>query len=153
MRQLELMIPPLALCAVFAAAIVALGYFAPFANAPFPAHRAVAIALLLIGFALAATGVIQFRISKTTVNPMVPSRASSIVTSGVFSISRNPMYVGMALSLLGVAAWRSSVPGYVLVPLFCLYMTEFQIKPEERILLARFGEEFSTYMSKVRRWV
>ena len=153
MRQLELKIPPLALCAAFAVAIVAFGYFAPLANAPFPGHRVAAITLLLVGVAVAAAGVVQFRLAKTSVNPMVPSRASSIVASGVFGLSRNPMYLGMALALLGLSAWRSTLPGYALVPLFCLYMTEFQIKPEERVLLASFGEEFSAYMAKVRRWV
>jgi protein-S-isoprenylcysteine O-methyltransferase Ste14 len=153
MRQLELKIPPLALCAGFAVAIVAFGYVAPLANAPFAGHRVAAIALVLVGVAVAVAGVVQFRLAKTTVNPMVPSRASSIVASGVFRLSRNPMYLGMALALLGLSAWRSTLPGYALVPLFCLYMTEFQIKPEERVLLARFGQEFSAYMAKVRRWL
>lgn len=153
MRHLELKIPPLALCALVAAVIVAVGHFFPSTNAPFPGHRVVAIALLLIGIAVAVVGVAQFRAAKTSVNPMVPSRASAIVATGVFSLSRNPMYVGMALALLGLAAWRSTVPGYVLVPLFCLYMTEFQVKPEERALVARFGEEYSEYMVKVKRWV
>jgi protein-S-isoprenylcysteine O-methyltransferase Ste14 len=151
MRQLELKIPPLALCALFAVVIVAIGYLAPIANAPFPGHRGAAVTLVIVGIAVAAAGVVQFRMAKTTANPMSPNRASSIVASGVFSYSRNPMYVGMALSLLGLSAWRSTLPGYALVPLFCLYMTEFQIKPEERALLARFGEEFSAYMVKVRR--
>ena len=153
MRQLELKIPPLALCAIVALAIVTIGDLAPIANAPFPGHRGVAVALLLVGIAVAAAAVVQFRLVKTTVNPMLPNRASSIVASGVFSLSRNPMYVGMALALLGLSAWRSTLPGYALVPLFCLYMTEFQIKPEERALLARFGEEFASYVAKVRRWL
>jgi protein-S-isoprenylcysteine O-methyltransferase Ste14 len=153
MRCLELKVPPLALCAAFALAIVALGHFAPFANMPFPGHRIAAAVLLLSGIGVAAVGVVQFRLAQTTVNPVVPDRASSMVTTGVFALSRNPMYLGMALALLGLAAWRSTLPGYVLVPLFGVYMNEFQIKPEERALLARFSEEFSAYMSKVRRWV
>ena len=153
MHQLELKIPPLALGAVFAVAIVAFGYFVPFANAPFPSHRTVAIALLLLGIAVGIAGIVQFRIARTSVNPMVPTRASSMVVSGVFRLSRNPMYLGMALALLGLSAWRSSIPGYALVPLFCLYMTEFQIKPEERVLMARFGDAFAAYRVRVRRWV
>jgi protein-S-isoprenylcysteine O-methyltransferase Ste14 len=153
MRQLELKIPPLALCAAFAAAIIAFGYVAPLANAPFPGHRVAAIALLIVGVAVAVAGVVQFRRAKTTVNPMVPSRASSFVASGVFGLSRNPMYLSMVLALLGLSAWRSTLPGYALVPLFFLYMTKFQIKPEERALLASFGDEFAAYMTKVRRWL
>ena len=133
--------------------LIRFGYVAPLANAPFPGHRVAAIALLLVGVAVATTGVVQFRHARTTVNPMVPSRASAIVASGVFGLSRNPMYLGMAMTLLGLSAWRSTLPGYALVPLFCFYMTKFQIKPEERALLASFGEEFAAYMAKVRRWL
>lgn len=152
-HQLELKIPPLALCAVFAAAIGALGFFAPFGNAPFQGHRVVAIALVLAGIAVAVAGVLQFRRARTSVNPMEPRRASVIVASGVFRLSRNPMYVGMALALLGLAFWYATLPGFVLVPVFCVYMTAFQIKPEERVLLAQFDEDFSAYMAKVRRWI
>lgn len=63
------------------------------------------------------------------------------------------MYLGMAVTLLGLSAWFGSILGYALIPLFCMYITEFQIKPEERALLASFGAEYETYMAKVRRWV
>ena len=63
------------------------------------------------------------------------------------------MYLGMALVLLGFAAWTSTLAGYSLVLLFCWYLTRFQIIPEERALLAAFGPEFAQYMSKVRRWI
>jgi|APFre7841882724_1041349.scaffolds.fasta_scaffold05420_1 protein-S-isoprenylcysteine O-methyltransferase Ste14 len=153
MLPLELKIPPLALTLIFALAIVAFGYLAPSANAPFPGHRGVAVAFLLVGIAVAVAAVVQFRQAKTSVNPMLPDRASAIVATGVFRLSRNPMYVGMALVLLGLCAWWSTLPGFALVPLFCLYMTEFQIKPEEGALLSRFGPEFGTYMARVRRWL
>ena len=153
MRQLELKVPPLALSAGFAAAIFAFGHFVPSANEPFPGHRSVAVALLMAGAIVAIAGVAQFRLAKTSVNPMVPGRASSIVATGVFGWSRNPMYLGMAVTLLGLSAWFSTIPGYALIPLFCMYITEFQIKPEERALLASFGAEYEAYMAKVRRWV
>ncbi len=153
MRYLELKIPPLALCAIFAIAILGLDNFVPSASVPFIAHRIAAIALMLLGLGLAIVGVVEFRRAKTTVNPLTPQRATSIVDSGIYRVTRNPMYLGMALMLLAVAVWSSTVLGYALVPLFCLYITEFQIKPEERALLAIFGQEFSTYMTKVRRWI
>ena len=153
MRQLELKVPPLALSAGFAAAIFVLGHFVPSANEPFTGHRCVAVALLMAGAIVAIAGVAQFRLAKTSVNPMVPGRASSIVATGVFGWSRNPMYLGMAVTLLGLSAWFSTIPGYALIPLFCMYITEFQIKPEERALLASFGAEYEAYMAKVRRWV
>jgi protein-S-isoprenylcysteine O-methyltransferase Ste14 len=151
--QLELKIPPLALGAAFACAIVALGHWMPAANLPFAGHRTASIALALIGAAVATAGVLQFRRAKTSVNPLDPDRAGTVVASGVYGLSRNPMYLGMALVLLGVAAWHATLIGLVLVPLFCLYITAFQIKPEERVLLARFGQAFASYQIKVRRWI
>ncbi len=153
MRYLELKIPPLALCAIFAIAIPGLDNFVSSARVPFIGHRIAAMVLMLLGMALAIVGVVEFRRAKTTVNPLTPHRATSVVDSGIFRLTRNPMYLGMALMLLAVAVWSSTVLGYALVPVFCLYMTEFQIKPEERALLAIFGQEFSTYMAKVRRWI
>jgi protein-S-isoprenylcysteine O-methyltransferase Ste14 len=82
-----------------------------------------------------------------------PHKASAVVASGLYRWSRNPMYLGMALSLLGVAAWPSALTGYLLVLGFCRYLTRFQIIPEEKALLAAFGPEFAQYMAKVRRWV
>ena len=153
MRHLELKIPPLALCAAFAVAIAASAHLAPAANLPVRGHRAIAVAVMLIGIAVAAAGVIEFRRAKTTVNPLVPANASTVVASGIYRFSRNPMYLGMAVALFGVAAWYSTLIGYGLIPVFCTYMTQFQIKPEERALLATFGEGFASYMAKVRRWV
>ncbi|MBY0573093.1 MAG: isoprenylcysteine carboxylmethyltransferase family protein [Undibacterium sp.] len=153
MRYLELKIPPLALCAIFAIAIPGLDNFVQSASVPFIGHRIAATALMLLGLTFAIVGVVEFRRAKTTVNPLTPQRATSVVDSGIYRLTRNPMYLGMALMLLAVAVWLSTVLGYALVPLFCVYMTEFQIKPEERALLAIFGQEFSAYMTKVRRWI
>ena len=84
---------------------------------------------------------------------MAPQRSTAVVRTGLYRLSRNPMYLGMALALLGLAAWSSSLTGYALVAAFCGYLTRFQIVPEERALLQRFGPEFADYMSQVRRWI
>lgn len=150
---LELKLPPLALCAALAAVIASLARWAPGANLPFPGHRLVSVAAVLAGLAIAAAGVVEFRRARTTVNPLSPDRASAVVTSGIYRFTRNPMYLGMALALAGVAAWAVSLPGLLLVPVFCAYMGRFQIAPEERALLAGFGEAYASYMRRVRRWI
>jgi protein-S-isoprenylcysteine O-methyltransferase Ste14 len=150
---LELRVPPLALAALCAIGIAVLPDLGILPGLAFPVRELVAIAAIVLGIAIAAAGVIEFRRSSTTVNPMNPGKSSSIVTSGVYRWSRNPMYLGMATALLGVAAWRASLPGYLLVPLFCALLDRFQIQPEERVLLARFGAEYSNYMAQVRRWI
>ena len=153
MSQLELRVPPLALVATTAVAISLATIYVPLIRIPFPGHKYAAAALVLVGLLLALVGVLQFTQSRTTVNPMSPNKASAVVTSGLYRVSRNPMYLGMAIALLGVAAWGSAFASYLLVLGFCWYLTRFQIIPEEKALLATFGQEFAQYMARVRRWV
>lgn len=153
MPTLELRIPPLALVAVFAVGIALVTVYVPLVVVPFPGHQYAAAALVLAGLLLALVGVVQFRRARTTVNPMSPAKASALVSSGIYRWSRNPMYLGMALLLLGVAASGSTLAGYFLVLAFCWFLTRFQIIPEERALLAAFGQEFAQYMARVRRWI
>jgi protein-S-isoprenylcysteine O-methyltransferase Ste14 len=151
--RLELRIPPLALVSAAAVAIALVSVYVPLLRIPVPGHKYAAAALLFVGLMVALVGVVQFRRARTTVDPMSPHKASALVSSGLFRWSRNPMYLGMAVALLGLAAWASSLAGYLLVLAFCWYLTLFQIIPEERALLATFGPQFAQYMAEVRRWV
>lgn len=153
MARLELKVPPPVILAIFAAAVAALPRIVPQASLPFPGQRAIAIACIVLGIGIAATGVRAFRRARTTINPLDPDAASSLVTTGIYRWTRNPMYLGMAACLLGIACWRSTLPGYLLVPGFCAYMSRFQIGPEERALAANFGQQFGAYSAKVRRWL
>jgi len=153
MPALDLRIPPLMLVAVFVVGIALVTVYVPLVAITFPGHKYAAAALVLAGLLLALVGVLQFRRARTTVNPMSPAKASALVSSGIYRRSRNPMYLGMALLLLGVAAWGSTLAGYLLVLAFCWFLTRFQIIPEERALLAAFGQEFAQYMARVRRWI
>lgn len=151
--KLELRVPPPAVLAICAAATAAAGHWLPAANLPFPGHRPLAVALVVAGMSLALAGVMAFRSARTTVNPFAPEKATSIVKNGVFRWTRNPMYLGMAAGLLGVASWWATLPGLLFLAAFCAYITRFQIRPEERVLRARFGDEFIDYMARVRRWL
>lgn len=151
--QLDNRIPPLALWAACVALAVASARWLNPWDIAVPGHRFVAATLLLLGVAIAAAGVVEFRRHKTTVNPMEPGRASAVVASGVYRFSRNPMYLGMALAMLGVVFWWPSVAGGIVVLLFCLYIDRFQIRPEEKVLLGLFGDDYSAYLSRVRRWI
>jgi protein-S-isoprenylcysteine O-methyltransferase Ste14 len=153
MQALELKLPPLVVWLLSALAVAAAARLWPGASMPFAGHRAAAVVVLLLGIMLAIAGVVQFRRARTTVNPLAPLSASAIVDSGVYRLSRNPMYLGMALGLGGLALWWANVAGGALVLLFCWYLTRFQIKPEERALLARFGSPYAAYLRRVRRWL
>jgi protein-S-isoprenylcysteine O-methyltransferase Ste14 len=108
--------------------------------------------LVVIGLVFLAPATAAFRRARTTVNPLKPEQASSLVVAGVYRYTRNPMYVGFALLLLAWAAWLA-VPVVLVGPLvFAAYLTRFQILPEERALEAAFGESFRAYRQRVRRW-
>jgi protein-S-isoprenylcysteine O-methyltransferase Ste14 len=109
--------------------------------------------LLVVGFSFAISGGISFRMAKTTVNPLKPETASSLVTSGVFKYSRNPMYVGLAIILLAWTVYLSVPLGLLAIIGFIAYIQRFQIVPEERAMVKLFGAEFSAYQSRVRRWL
>jgi len=105
------------------------------------------------GVIVAILGVWAFRQAKTTVNPVTPEKASSVVTGGIYSYTRNPMYVGLTAVLVGWAIWLS-VPLAIVGPAaFMLYMTRFQIIPEERVMSSKFGRDYDDYRKRVRRWL
>lgn len=151
--NLELRVPPLAvlLVAGVAMGLIALGT-APLAW-PRGIRTGVAIAVAGIGILVAISGVVAFRRARTTVNPMRPDGASSLVASGIYRWTRNPMYLGMLLVLVGWAAYLARPWALLLLPAFVLYMNRFQIGPEERVLEGIFGAEFEAYRSRVRRWL
>ena len=78
---------------------------------------------------------------------------SSLVVSGTYKYTRNPMYLGFVLVLLGWAAFLSNLAALALLPAFVVYINRFQIVPEERVLASLFPHEYPAYQAKVRRWV
>ncbi|MFT7771686.1 methyltransferase family protein [Roseateles sp.] len=152
MHALELRIPPLALVLAFASGMVVIAYTVPAAVAV-PWRIALTIALALAGAMVALAGVVAFRNHSTTVNPFTPEQSSSLVSTGIYRISRNPMYLGFVLALAGLSAFLANWAAALLIPAFIAYMNWFQIRPEERALEQRFGHEFATYSATVRRWL
>ena len=118
-----------------------------------PGSLLVAIALAVVGGVIALSGVFAFRRHSTTTNPMSPDKAESIVTDGIYRFTRNPMYVGLTLALVGWAIFLANAAALLVPPLFVAYMTYFQIKPEEQALLKKFGRTYADYMDGVRRWI
>lgn len=108
---------------------------------------------VLLGVAIALVGVISFRKASTTVNPLKPETATCLVTSSIFQYTRNPMYLGMALAILGFAILLGSWLSLLGVVAFMLFIERFQIKPEEAALTECFGDQFTRYKTNVRRWV
>jgi protein-S-isoprenylcysteine O-methyltransferase Ste14 len=148
---LALKLPPVALVVIAGALMWALP---PFARLPLadPWRIALGALLVLAGALVCVAGVLAFRRARTTVDPMHPAAASSLVVRGIYHRTRNPMYLGFALALLGWAVVLAKLSALLVLPLFVLYLNRWQIRPEEAALQARFGADFEAYAARVRRW-
>lgn len=153
MHAFDLKVPPVALIAVVAVLMWAASTVVSTATFFLPGASIIAFALALMGIGVVIAGVFAFKRHHTTVNPMKPETTTTIVTAGIYRFTRNPMYLGMALVLLGWAIYLANLAALLLAPAFAAYMTRFQIQPEERALQDKFGSNFTEYMVTVRRWI
>ncbi len=151
-NALELKVPPLALVFLFGALMWLVSAYSMFIIA-LPWRSAFALIFYAVGSAIVLAGVLAFRRMKTTVNPLTPEATTAIVTSGIYRFTRNPMYLGVRLGLVGWAIDLSNLLAFACLPLFVWYMNRFQIIPEERALGTKFSEAFERYKRSVRRWV
>jgi protein-S-isoprenylcysteine O-methyltransferase Ste14 len=150
---LENKIPPPIVCALFALMMRWLSTELPIVSWDFAFDKLAIIFICILGFCFCVAGILAFIKEKTTTNPLKPETASSLVSSGVYGISRNPMYLGLALFLVAFAVFLSSLTAFAGVAGFVIYMNEFQIKPEEKAIEGVFGHDYIEYKNKVRRWV
>ncbi len=156
MRQLEHLVPPpivLLLTLITMFVISRFDKIRMLRADNFLINNMVATGLVIVGVAIAIMGIREFRRTKTTINPLRPETASNLVTSGVFRVTRNPMYLGMLLIAFSSVAYYGSAWCLIAIIAFIGYINRFQIKPEERAMEKLFGQEFSTYKSKTRRWL
>lgn len=144
-------VPPLALLAICAVLIAALASFAPVMWLNVPTW--LVLLELVVGIVFLLPAVISFLKHKTTVSPLSPSDATTLVTTGIYSISRNPMYVGMLLILVAIAFWFQALSGLIAVFLFFLIIDRLQIRMEEKQLLKIFGQAYRDYAQRVPRWL
>jgi protein-S-isoprenylcysteine O-methyltransferase Ste14 len=153
MRVLELKVPPPIVALVLALLMWLTPAVAGLVQIPYPARVLCAVVLVCIGQSISIAGMVAFRRAKTTVNPIKASLASSLVIRGVYRYTRNPMYVGLLLTLLAWAVFLANPFAVLWVVVYVLYITRFQIIPEERVLASLFGAEYEAYKGRVRRWV
>lgn len=153
MINLELKVPPVALAIIFAGAMWGASAQFPLLAFELPWRLAVTAGFVCFGVVLLIAGVVAFRRGSTTVNPTRPAATSKVVSTGIYAVSRNPMYLGLLLVLTGWAAFLGHILALLLVPAFVAYMNRFQITPEERALSSKFGPEFTAYRRSVRRWL
>ena len=151
--MLDLKIPPPIVAILCGLGIVYLPDLFGFEAFEIPLQGWVAGIVIVFGLSFDLMGLLEFRKHATTISPLSPNKSALVVSSGIYRITRNPMYLGLAIVLVGVTIAFGSAIGLLMVLVFVLYITRFQIKPEERILEAKFGEAFVDYKAKVKRWI
>ncbi len=153
MGSLELRIPPVVVLLVCAGLMWLVSKGMPTWSFDLPGKVVLALLLFLLGVGSAVTGVIAFRRAATTVDPRYPDGASKLVVTGIYRRTRNPMYLGMLLVLLGWASLMANPLTLPVVAVFPAYLNRFQIAPEERVLAKNFGEAYRAYCRSTGRWL
>jgi protein-S-isoprenylcysteine O-methyltransferase Ste14 len=151
--SLSLKIPPLLLVGLFALAMTLGNSVLPLPLLNTAYNQPFALLLLTLSMSLIAAGIGSFRKAQTTINPTQPNNTSQLVTTGIYRWSRNPMYVGFMMVLIAWGIVLANPLTFLGVIGFYGYMNYFQIAPEEEALQNIFGEAFTQYCAKVRRWL
>ena len=152
MRWLETRIPPPVVMVLLGAGAYGVARLLPAFSFALPLRTVIAIVVAIAGVALNLVPKLAFDRAGTTVNPLRPDATTQLVTSGIYRYTRNPMYLGQAVVLLGWTLYLQNALALLAVPVFMLYITRFQIQPEERFLSERFPDEYAAFRSRTSRW-
>ncbi|GAV21192.1 hypothetical protein MMIC_P2172 [Mariprofundus micogutta] len=153
MKRFKLKIPPPVVAIVCGLIIWELSIALPSHALDAGIRHMIAYLLLAMAFTIDLWALLSFRRAKTTIDPRYPHKTSTIVSSGIYGYTRNPMYLGLTLILSALSIWLGAKFGLFVVAAFILYMNTFQIEPEEEALEKQFGDVYIRYKSKVRRWI
>ena len=149
---MELKVPPALVFLCFGLMMYLLAEFLPIGYFDFYGRMFLTKILVGIGILIGVLALFQFKRASTTIDPTKPDKASNLVVGGIFKFSRNPMYLALLLVLLALGVFLGNAFNTLIAAGFVGYMNRFQIIPEERILLEKFGRSFKDYCILTRRW-
>ena len=150
---MKLLIPPPIQALLSAIMMYLISRYFTHANFSLNGINIFALIFLIIAAIIIILGMYKFKKIKTTISPLRPNKTSSLVKSGIYEYTRNPMYLGLLLMLFSIALFLKNFISFLIIPLFILFITKNQILPEEEALENIFGEEYKNYKNKVRRWI
>jgi protein-S-isoprenylcysteine O-methyltransferase Ste14 len=130
---------------------ILLGKFLPILASLTATLRVIGLPLALIGFLIGLMGFLEIRKADTTLDPH--GTVTQVVSSGIYRVTRNPMYLGFLLMVIGFPLASSSFWGVLLAPFFILTMNQLVIEKEEAYLEKKFGEGYTSFKRRVRRWL
>lgn len=151
--MLKTKVPPPAYLLIMASLMWLLDKFLPLYNCLDSPWNKLGLIIIGVAVLLDIWSLLLFFRAKTSPNPMKPSNTSHLVTGGLYRFSRNPMYLGLLVMLIGWALYLGSLSPLSMLPLFVWLLTKQQIEPEEIILMNKFGQEYRNYQQRVRRWI
>ncbi len=128
-----------------------LNYFAPIRNILHPPVTYSGVIFIVIGLIITIWSAVLFIKAGTEIKPFEES--THLVTQGMFQLTRNPMYLGMVMILLGIALLFGSLTPFILIPIFVWLIQTVFIKNEEIVMERTFGDEYREYRERVRRWL
>lgn len=144
-------VPPLLQLVTGLALAGVLAAYAPLGG--FEAPLLIVFTTLLAGCVFLLPAVASFMRHKTSVNPQAPAQTTTLVTTGIYGVTRNPMYVGMLLILIAFVMWLGAPSAFVIAGAFYLSIDRFQIRVEEPVLSEKFGNNYQDYKARVPRWL
>jgi protein-S-isoprenylcysteine O-methyltransferase Ste14 len=144
------MVHPPVVAVMFIVIAYLLGRFVPFPPAPVWL-RYLGLALTFVGFLLGVGSFLEFRKARTTLDPHGSSR--QLVSSGVYRFTRNPIYLGFLLMVIGLPLNSGLYWGIVVAPFYMMTITRLVIEKEEAYLEKKFKGQYADYKSRVRRWL
>ena len=149
---MNIKIPPVLVCLLFGLAMYLLARFLPVGYFDFFGRRTLMQVLILLAAVVSIMALIQFWRARTTIDTSRPEKVGTLVTSGIYRISRNPMYLALLLLLLAWGLWLGNAFNTITAAGFVSFMNAYQIKREEAALRKKFGKVYEQYCIKVRRW-
>lgn len=150
--RFELFLPPPLVAIVCVGVMLKVAWLLQRWQYPFPGRFLLAGIVMLAGILLALAGVRALRRAHTTISPCTPHKTAVLVTDGLYARTRNPMYLGLLIVVLGVAIALANPFTLIGPVLFVLWIDRFQIQPEERVLFERIGSAYESYRASTRRW-
>ena len=118
----------------------------------FYGDKLIAMVVLILSFSLIVISIRKFNQAKTSINPMNPKAATKLLSTGIYAVSRNPMYLGLVGILCGISIILGSWFSFLVIPIFVFYINKYQIIPEERAMKTLFKDEYLSYCDEVKRW-
>ena len=150
---MRLKIPPGVQVLLLSSAMLVISRYAVKASFGFTGINEFALFCLTGGVAMIGSGIVTFRKAKTTVTPLHPNKASSLVIMGIYQYTRNPMYFGLLLILFSFGLYLQNLASMFVLPLYVWFISKYQIIQEEEALYKVFGDDYKNYKNSVRRWI